>query len=102
MPRHFLVAAPLFSLARSELALGNAQAAEPLLQEALGLREAVHASDDPRLLEVQVARVAVLAATGREREAVAARESLAPRLRASRSPYARDLLARLDAVGIEP
>ncbi len=98
LPRHFLVAAPLFALARSELALGHAEAAEPLLQEALSLREAVHGPDDPRLLEVKVALVAVLAATGRQREAAAARESLEPRLRASRSPYAADLLARLDTV----
>jgi eukaryotic-like serine/threonine-protein kinase len=94
---HFLLGAPLFALARAELALGNAQAAEPLLQEALDVRQPTHAIDDPRMLEVQVARIAAFAALGRNREAATLRADIEPRLRASRSQYAGDLRARLPA-----
>jgi len=96
-PHHFLLGAPLFALARADLALGDAQAAEPLLQEALEVRQPTHAIDDPRMLEVQVAHIAAFAALGRNREAATLRADIEPRLRASRSPYAGDLRARLQA-----
>jgi serine/threonine-protein kinase len=92
---HPLVAAALFALARAEIALGNPGTAEPLLREALALRTPLLPADDPRLLEVQVARVGVLEALGRGGEAGPLRTSTTARLRRSRSPYAADLLARL-------
>ena len=94
-PRHFLLGGPLFALARAELALGNAQDAETLLQEAQQVRQPTHAADDPRMLEVHVARIAALGALRRDREAAALRADVEPRLRAMRSPYAADLRARL-------
>ena len=96
-PRHFLIAAPLHALARAELSLGHAQAAEPLLQEALDLRMATHAADDPRTLEVQVARVTMLHALGRHADAESVRAAIEPMLATSRSPYSADLRARLRA-----
>ena len=94
-PRHFLLGMPLFALARAELALGNMQGADALLQEALAVREPTHAADDPRMLEVQVARVAAMTVQGRSEQAAALRAEVEPRLRASPSPYAADLRARL-------
>jgi serine/threonine-protein kinase len=96
-PRHFLLGAPLFALARAELALGSPQSAETLLQEALEVRQSTHAVDDPRMLEVQVARIVALSALGRDHEAAALRAGIEPRLRASQLPYAADLRARLRA-----
>jgi serine/threonine-protein kinase len=94
-PRHFQIGGPLFALARAELALGNAQNAESLLQEALEVRQPTHAPDDPRMLEVQVARIAALGALRRDREAAALRAEVEPRLGAMHSPYASDLRSRL-------
>ena len=96
-PRHFLLGAPLFALARAELALGSPQSAETLLQEALEVRQPTHAVDDPRMLEVQVARIVALSALGRDHEAAVLRAGIEPRLRASQLPYAADLRARLRA-----
>ena len=53
------------------------------------------AEDDPRLLEVQVARIDAFSALGRQADAARLRGAIEPRQRASRSPYAADLRARL-------
>ena len=94
-PRHFLLGAPLFALARAELALGAPQEAQPLLEEALAVRQPTHPEDDPRMLEVQVARIDAFGALGRPADAARLRADVEPRLRASRSPYAADLRSRL-------
>lgn len=96
-PQHFLLGAPLFALARAELALGNPQIAEPLLQEALDVRQRVQPSQDPRILEIQVARIATWTAMGRDHEAATLRAEIELQLRAMRTPYSADLRARLAA-----
>ena len=89
-----------FSLARSDLAGGDAAAAMPLLDYALTLRSASLPADDPRVLEVQVERVQALAALGQAQESQALRRTLEPILdhAATSRPHARTLLQRLDPV----
>jgi serine/threonine-protein kinase len=86
---------PLFALARADLALGHAAEAELLLREALGVRGPLHPADDLRMLEVQVGLVDALTMQGKKDPAAAVRAKIEPPLRASASPYAADLLARL-------
>jgi eukaryotic-like serine/threonine-protein kinase len=88
---------PLFALARVRLARGQPGEAEPLLREALSVRQAVEPPGDPRMLEVQVALINALAAQGRASEARTLLLEVEPALKASRSPYAADLLGRLAA-----
>ena len=83
----------LFALARTELALGHATKAEPLLREALAVRSPPHPANDPRVLEVKAALVNVLAAQNKKDEAAALRAEIEPLQRASPSPHAVDLLA---------
>ncbi|MEO7064278.1 MAG: protein kinase, partial [Dokdonella sp.] len=85
----------LFALARCELALGNAAAAEPLLRDALAVRNPPHPADDLRVLEVKVALANAIAALGRNDEAGALIANIEPALRDSPAPYAADLRARL-------
>lgn len=86
---------PLFALARAELALGRADAAIPLLREALAVRFPPHPAGDPRVLEVQVALVTALDAADQHGEAGGIRAAILPLLRGDDSPYARQLLAQL-------
>jgi serine/threonine-protein kinase len=92
---HFLIAAPLFALARADLAERRSADAEPLLREALSLRMPIEPAADPRVLEIKVALVDALEAEGRASAARAMRAEVEAPLRASRSPYAADLRARL-------
>ncbi|HET7925352.1 MAG TPA: tetratricopeptide repeat protein, partial [Rhodanobacteraceae bacterium] len=91
---HFLIATPLFALARAELAARRFAEAEPLLREALSLR-AIEPETDPRVLEVKVALVDALEGEGRASSAHALRAEIEAPLRASRTPYAAELRARL-------
>ncbi|MGH8173003.1 MAG: tetratricopeptide repeat protein, partial [Rhodanobacteraceae bacterium] len=92
---HYQLGIPLFALARAELAQGRAADAEPLLREALMVRSPPHPADDPRVLEVNVCLVNALRALHREDEARALRSEIEPVLKASASPYAAELRARL-------
>jgi hypothetical protein len=92
---HFLIAMPLFALARADLAERRPGDAEPLLREALSLREPIEPAADPRVLELKVALVDALEGQGHVPAARALRAELEAPLRASRSPYAADLRARL-------
>ena len=89
------MAAPLFAMARVELADGNAHAAELLLREALAVRDKRLPQHDPRMLELNVGLVRAVAAQGRIDEARAMGAPLEKILNASTSPYASDLRARL-------
>ncbi len=96
---NYQLGAPLFALARVDLAQGRAAQAERLSREALQVRTPPHPASDPRVLEVQVALANALALQGREREADAIRAPVERVLRASSSPYAAELLTRLAGVG---
>jgi serine/threonine-protein kinase len=95
VPPHYKLAMPLFALARAELAAGHANAAERLLSEALALRSPLHPPSDLRVLEVQVALSSALVMQGRQAEADTISVAVTSPLKASKSPYASDLLARL-------
>jgi predicted Ser/Thr protein kinase len=97
MPDHSRNGFALFALARAQLALGRATQAEPLLREALKVRSPPHPATHPRVLEVDVALAQALAAQGKREPARALASQIKPRLQASSSPYAADLLARLGA-----
>ena len=86
---------PLFALARAELARGNAQAAEPLLREAIAVRSPPNPAGDPRVLEIQVTLVNALDALGHAGEARDLRSAIEPFLKNSASPYAMILRQRL-------
>ena len=86
---------PLFALARVELAQEQADAAEPLLREALAVRNPPHPADDPRVLEVKVGLVDALTMLGKTDEAQALRGEIEPLLKASPPPYANELIERL-------
>ncbi|HET6546440.1 MAG TPA: serine/threonine-protein kinase [Rhodanobacteraceae bacterium] len=94
-PRNYRLGAPLFALARADIALGRAADAEPLLREALAVRSPPYPADDPRVLEVKVALAVALRALHRGGEARAIEADIDPMLGASTSPYAADLRARL-------
>jgi len=94
-PKNYRLGTALFALARAKLALGHANEAEPLLREALSVRNPPHPADDPRVLEVKVSLAAALAALDRDVEARALVSDVEPLLRASSSPYAVDLRTRL-------
>ena len=70
--------------------------AEQLLREALAVRSPPYPRDDLRTIEVKVALANALEAQRRGREARALRAEIEAPLRASRSPYAADLRARLE------
>jgi serine/threonine-protein kinase len=88
---------PLFALARAELALEHAGVAEPLLREALAVRSPPLRADDLRVLEVKASLALALAMLGRDDESRALRGEIEPLLKASPSPYARDLIERFAA-----
>jgi len=92
---YYRLGVPLLALARVDLALEHAGAAEALLREALAVRSPPYAADDPRVLEVQVELVAALNMSRKHDEAEALRARVEPVLNRSNSPYLRDLLARL-------
>jgi tetratricopeptide (TPR) repeat protein len=92
---HYKIGFALYALARADLALRRAADAEPLLREALKVRSPPHPATHPRVLEVQVALVQALAAQGKREPASTLTSQIKPRLQASSSPYAADLLARL-------
>ncbi len=94
-PGNYRLGLSLFASARAKLVLGHADAAIPLLREALAVRRPPHPAHDPRVLEVQVALVAALEAMDQHREAAAIREGIEPLLRGAGSPYARQLLEQL-------
>jgi len=91
------LAYPLFALARAELAREHPAEAEPLLREALAVRSPPYPAYDPRVLEVKVALVDALTGLGRQAQAQALRAEIEPLLKASATPYAKDLLERLGA-----
>jgi serine/threonine-protein kinase len=92
---NYRLGAPLFALARAKLALGRPNEAEPLLREALSARNPPHPADDVRVLEVKVSLAAALAALGRNAESRVLINEVGAPLKASSSPYATDLRARL-------
>jgi serine/threonine-protein kinase len=91
------LARPLLALGRVKLALHQPVQAEPLLREALGLRQPPYPADHPRVLEVKVPLAIALEALGKHDEARALRTEIEVVLRASSSPHAADLLAQLGA-----
>ena len=93
--KHYELGAPLFALARAQLALGHADQAEPLLREALAVRSPPHPPADPRVLEVRIALTQALTSLRKDNEARALREEIEPLLRTSQTPYAADLRERL-------
>jgi tetratricopeptide (TPR) repeat protein len=95
-PGNYRLASSLYSLARSRIALGQAREALSMLEEAEAMRAKVFDEHDLRRLELRVAHVAALNALGRPAEAEPERVALAPLLRADATPYAADLLARLE------
>jgi serine/threonine-protein kinase len=92
---HYLLAVPLFALARAELAARRYSAAEALLREALALRTPIEPPADPRVLEVKVALVDALEGQGRRDDARPLRRDLDAPLNALHTPYAGDLRDRL-------
>ena len=91
---HPLLGAPLFALARAELAEGRGADAEPLLREARSVRKDLP-RDNLRMLEIDVALADALAREGRADEASAERAAAAGPLAVSASPYAAMLRERL-------
>jgi len=87
--------APLFALARAELALENAAAAEALAREALAVRSRLLPPHDPRVLEVQVTLINALAAQQRKAEADSLRAEIEQPLKKLASPYANTLRERM-------
>ncbi|HEY6940498.1 protein kinase domain-containing protein [Dokdonella sp.] len=77
-PRNFRLGASLHALGRAKLALGQAEAAMILLDEALAVRSPPHPPSDPRVLEVQVVRAAALTAMGHGEQATSLRRDIAP------------------------
>ena len=67
------------------------------IAEALAVRSPPYPANDLRTLEVQVALVNALTALGRSDDAHALQSSIEPLLTAASSPYAIDLLKRLDS-----
>ncbi|MBS0583664.1 MAG: serine/threonine protein kinase [Proteobacteria bacterium] len=96
-PHHFQLGIALFAQARARLAAGKPGEAEPLLREALAVRNPPHPADDPRVLEVKVALINALTAQSRKDEAIRLRDEVGPLLQGSASPYAADLRAQLTA-----
>lgn len=94
----YLLAIPLFAMARAALALERASEAEPLLRQALALRGAVHPANDPRLVEVKVSLFNALKAQKKDDETRALSDEIEPLLSASTTPYAADLRARLNSL----
>ena len=85
---------PLFALARADLALERNADAEKLLREALAVREPPYASNDPRVLEVEVELVKALRANGKVEEANALALKIQPLLDKASSRYVADLRER--------
>ena len=73
-----------------------------MLREALSLRSRIEPAADPRVLEVEVALVDALAGQGRATAARALRAEIERPLRASKSPYAVELRARLALAASPP
>ncbi|MGA9342241.1 MAG: serine/threonine-protein kinase [Rhodanobacteraceae bacterium] len=94
-PGNYQLGIELFALARAEFSLGKLGSTESLLREALAVRSPPHPADDPRVLEVKVSLVEALTALGKNDEARRLTVEVEPILRASRSPYAADLLKRI-------
>jgi serine/threonine-protein kinase len=90
-----MLGVPLFAVASARLAAGRADEAEPLLAEALAVRSPPHPASDPRVLEVEVARVRAWTLLGKHDEAERMRADIAPRLRALGTPYGSDLRLKL-------
>jgi tetratricopeptide (TPR) repeat protein len=85
----------LQAFARANLARGQAARAQALATEALRVRCPPYPSDDLRAVEVDVVLDGALNAQHRDREAAALRKDIEARLARAKSPYAKDLLARL-------
>jgi len=100
-PGNYRLGDSLYAMARVDLAQGLAAEAEKLTREAALVRSPPHASEDLRVLEVQVALENALALQKRDEEAAALRKETEGRLSKSTSPYAKDLLARLSG-GVVP
>ncbi|MEP7043050.1 MAG: serine/threonine-protein kinase [Dokdonella sp.] len=94
-PRNYRLGGPLFAQARAELANGHAARAEPLLRETLAVRHPPYPGDDLRVLEVKASLIGALIVLQQDTEARSLRSEIEPLLKASPSPYANDLLARL-------
>ncbi|HZX89507.1 MAG TPA: protein kinase [Rudaea sp.] len=95
LKNNYELAIPEFALARAALALERPAEAEPLLRDALALRNPVHPPDDPRILEVKVGLICALRAQKHADEANALGAEVQPLLTASSTPYATELRARL-------
>jgi tetratricopeptide (TPR) repeat protein len=93
--RHLGLSGPLYALARADLAQGRAAEAEPMLREALTLVSPPYPPSDLRVIEIQTALVDALEALGRNDDAGKLRAEIEPALRASRSPYASELLSHV-------
>ncbi len=96
-PGNFRSAASLYALARSELAGGQASAAEPLLRRALAARMPPQSANDPRVLEIEVSLVAALRANQKIGEAEALRAVILPLLRKDSNPVMKQLLREMDS-----
>jgi eukaryotic-like serine/threonine-protein kinase len=95
-PKSYRLGVPLFALARADLALERNADAEVLLREALAVREPPYASNDPRVLEVDVELIKAMMANGKVDEANTIKLKMRPLLVAQTSRYAADLRDRLE------
>ncbi|HKE48284.1 MAG TPA: tetratricopeptide repeat protein, partial [Rhodanobacteraceae bacterium] len=93
--KNFKLGAPLFALARVELADGRADRAEALLREALAVRSPPYGAEDPRVLEVKVSLVLALRALHHDDEARAIQAPVDAALAVQKTAYAIDLGKRL-------
>jgi tetratricopeptide (TPR) repeat protein len=91
---NYLLAVPLFSMARALLADNRPAEAEPLLREALVLRSPVHPASDPRILEIKVGLFNALRSLNRNDDADVLKAEIEPLLRNSSTPYSVELRAR--------
>jgi len=98
-PGNFRLGASLYALARARLALGSADAALPLLDEALSVRSPPHPAGDPRVLEVQAVRAAALTALGRRDEASLLRQAIDPLIDKLAAPYQGSLRREISGRG---
>jgi tetratricopeptide (TPR) repeat protein len=88
------LAEPLFTLARAKLANGDATGAQAMLNETLALRAPLPATD-MRVLETKTSLVYAFEFLGKKDQARVLRQEIEPVLKASKHPYATDLLKRL-------
>jgi eukaryotic-like serine/threonine-protein kinase len=94
-PDHVFSGIARYALARAELSLGHFEAAEVLLRATLALRSTTYPPNDIRVLETKVELMRALHAQAKDADAQALKIDIGPALKATGSPYARDLELRM-------